>query len=150
MAKNSLDKQIKSIFDELLKRKATVEADEAKIKRSWKTTCSLILDGNTPPINIQVASEDKLIDTYAAMLIQQDYRLKASEELGVEFDGMVDGIVCGFHIDDWVMDFKKRIAAIHIKSKKRKLSELETRLEAIVSPEQRREMELEAIMKELD
>jgi len=146
MANEQLDKQIKTLFDTLMKRKKSVDADETKIKRSWKTNCSFTRDGVAQPINIQVACEATILDVYSQMLMTRDYETKAAIILGLD----VSSQVCGFELDDWVDDFKKRIASIHIKSKKRKLLELETRLEAIISPEQRREMELEAIMKELE
>lgn len=146
MAKNTLDAQIKALFSELIKRKAMVEDDEAKIKRSWKTNCSLTIEGLGQPINIQVATEQKLLGVYAHMLQVSDYKAEAATELNIKFDDEWGG----FPTADWIMDFKKRIASIHIKTKKLKLAELESRLEAIVSPEQRREMELAAIMSEMD
>ena len=51
---------------------------------------------------------------------------------------------------EWIEDFKKRIATIHFQKKKEKLQELEKRLNGILSTEQRREMELKAIMADLD
>lgn len=56
----------------------------------------------------------------------------------------------GYTIDQWIDDFKKRIVIIHLAAKKDELKKLEERLSAIVSPEQRRQMELEAIMKGLE
>jgi hypothetical protein len=55
----------------------------------------------------------------------------------------------GYLISDWIDDFKKRIATIQLKEKKEKLKSLEVRLHAIISPEKKRQMELDAIMKDL-
>lgn len=146
MSSKALDKQITALFDTLMNRKASVEADEAEIKRSWKTNCSFVRDGIAQPLNIQVAQEPMLLKLYADILATRDYEAKAAAELGIDISSKISG----FELEDWVADFKKRIASIHIKSKKTKLLELETRLEAIISPEQRREMELASILNELE
>ena len=53
-------------------------------------------------------------------------------------------------VSDWIQDMKTRAAKIQLISEKNELAELESRLQAIVSPEQRRLMELEAIAKSLE
>ena len=55
----------------------------------------------------------------------------------------------GFSVNDWIDDIKTRINKVQIASKKVKLEHLESRLNAIISPELRAEMELEAISAEL-
>lgn len=146
MTSNKLDIKIKKLFDELSRRKATIDEDNNNLKRSWVTTCSLILDNTSQPINIQVASEQKILEAYTYMLQMSDYKSEAAANLGMVFDNKI----CGFSVDDWLSDFKKRIAKINIRSKIQTYEVLESRLNAIVSPEQRREMELLAIMAELD
>jgi hypothetical protein len=69
----------------------------------------------------------------------------ASTILGIKSDQSHDGYL----ISDWIDDFKKRIATIQLKEKKEKLKSLEVRLHAIISPEKKRQMELDAIMKDL-
>lgn len=55
----------------------------------------------------------------------------------------------GYAIDDWIADIKTRLNKIQIKSKKDALAALEARLDKIISPELRAEMELAAIEAEL-
>ena len=55
-----------------------------------------------------------------------------------------------YDIEDWKKDIKSRIKQVSVNEKKDKLKKLEMRLDSIVSPEQRREMELKAIMQEMD
>jgi hypothetical protein len=54
-----------------------------------------------------------------------------------------------FTADEWIGDIKARIAKIQISAEKEKLENLEKRLNKIVSPEKRAELELEAIEQEL-
>lgn len=143
--KNEIDSKITALFDVLHEQQIEVEKAEQNIKRSWKTNCSFVLPYSMQPTNIQVATKESIINMYADMLSIMDYRSKAAAELGVE----VGKDWNGFSVDDWVADFKKRISSIDIKAQKAKLQSLEQRLDAIVSPEQRREMELEAILQEV-
>ena len=55
----------------------------------------------------------------------------------------------GFPVKDWLEDIKTRIDKLQIQSKKAKLETLEKRLNKIVSPELRAQMELDAIAAEL-
>lgn len=55
----------------------------------------------------------------------------------------------GYSVEEWLGDIKLRINKIQITSKKKKLEALESRLNAIISPDLKRTMELEAIAKEL-
>lgn len=140
------DDKILELLTVVNKQKHEVEQVEKESKVSWKTNCSFppVFSGSGP-INIQVQTEKAIVQLLADLLVQAEYLKKASDVLGVEFDNKWGN----FLIDDWIYDFKKRIAVIQIKSKKDNLDELESRLNLIVSPEQRRALELEAITKSL-
>jgi hypothetical protein len=56
----------------------------------------------------------------------------------------------GYTVKEWIGDLKMRVAQIQIKKKEDKLEQLEKRLNKIVSPEMRADMELEAIQSELE
>jgi len=55
----------------------------------------------------------------------------------------------GYPVADWIDDIKLRIAKIRIETKKKRLELLESRLAAVISPELKAQMELEAIEQEL-
>jgi hypothetical protein len=55
----------------------------------------------------------------------------------------------GFSYEDWSSDFQTRINKININKKKEELQNLETRLNSLISPELRRELELKEIEKML-
>ena len=56
----------------------------------------------------------------------------------------------GFSVDEWKNDFQTRVNQISIQEKRKELAEIESRLNAIISPELKAQMELEAISKLLD
>ena len=141
-----IDNKIKQLFAVIHKQQKEVDQTELDVKRPWKTNCSFVLPYSMQPANIQVASEERIVSMYADMLMVMEFQATAATTLGVAVKTQWGG----FDKEDWIDDFKKRIATIKIKNKKRKLEDMERRLEAIVSPEQRREMELEAILYEME
>lgn len=56
----------------------------------------------------------------------------------------------GYSLEDWESDFKTKIAKIEVLKKKAELADLETRLDKLVSPERKAELELQAIAKALE
>lgn len=61
----------------------------------------------------------------------------------------VGEVQMGYTIDLWKKDIKTRIDQLTLEDKKKHLDVLDKRIDNLVSPEQRRELELEAIKKEL-
>lgn len=143
----TIDSKITELFGILNKKKAEVEAAEKTSQQKWKTNCSFpSVFGNTQPINIQTQTENALIELLADLLVHKEFQSKAAELLNADVKSETWG---GFTIADWIEDFKTRVAKIQLAAKKAELAQLEKRLDAIVSPEQRRAMELEAITKSL-
>lgn len=144
MTTDATDSKIYDLLKILETKKTEVRASEESVAQKWVTTGSFAID-NEVPINIQTASEEVLINLVSRLLQTKDYRAKAAELLGVDYDGKIKG----YTVEQWVADCKKRIAKIGLTKKQADLAKLEERLNGIVSPEQRRAMELEAITKEL-
>lgn len=132
----SIDSKIVELFDVVQARKKEVEAAEASVKKSWKTNCSFSVPWQQQPINIQTAGVEILCHIAGYISTIQH---------GIALFELKTDAINGFPASDWVEDCKKRIAMIDIRAKKEELQNLEKRLNAIVSPEQRREMELQAI-----
>lgn len=144
---DTIDSKITELFGVLNKKKAEVEAAEGESKKKWITNCSFpSVFGNTQPINIQTQTESALVELLSDLMVHDEHMRKAAELLGVEYKSGTWG---GFSIDAWIEDFKTRVAKIQLAAKKAELIQLEKRLDAIVSPEQRRQLELESIMKSL-
>ena len=139
-----IDEKIITLFEVISLAKEQVEQAVTETKQPWKTNCSYHKDVGSPPINIQTASEKMLTMILAESLMQADYYTKAASILGSD-----PTLPSGYSLDEWVDDFKKRIAIINLRVKRDNLNELEKRLNKIVSPEQIRKMELDAITKQL-
>lgn len=144
MTEKTIDKKIDELFAVVKKQKAEVEKVEKASKRSWNTNCSFKLYASSP-LNIQTAQEDTIVKALAELISFEEKFDKANEILGLSKEFKHDG----YSVEDWTEDFKKRIATIQLKAKKEKLKDLESRLNGIVSPEQRRQMELDAITNAL-
>lgn len=146
MAKET-DKKTQDLIKEVNKRKAEI----AKLERpNYKTNCTFTyIEGNlTGLINIHVESDvKKLVSIAGFVLDQRESFRRAAEKL--QIDRVPDFTWNGFSIEDWLNDIQTRINKIQISTKKKNLETLEERLNKIISPELRAEMELEAIAGEL-
>lgn len=135
------------LIDEVNKRKAEI----AKIEKpSWATNCSFPLDeeNSNSKKALHVVSDVRTLVGYASRLLAGERAYKdAAKALGVDAPAYTWG---GFSVADWIADIKLRIDQIQIATKKEKLEALENRLNAIITPELRREMELKAIAAELE
>lgn len=141
---NKIDAKVTALFDVLQSKKTELEETKKAISKHWETNGSFV--GSQPsPINIQTASEGTVLGIVSYLLMTQDYQIRAAKELGIAHVSNYGG----FPFSAWIQDCKKRIAKLSIESKKTELDELEIRLNAIVSPEQKRQLELEALTKAL-
>ena len=151
MAKTKTDTKTLELIQEVKRQKK----DIAKAERpSWTTNCSFSYNENggnasfRRAVNLHVESNIHNLICIASFLRDKlkSYNETAAE-LGVEAP---DFTWQGFSVNDWLEDIKLRINKVQIASKKKKLEALEERLNKIISPELRAEMELEAIQNELN
>lgn len=135
------------LIEEINKRKQEI----AKATRpNWLTNCTFSYDefNLVNAINLHVESSiPKLISIVAHLLNKQNSFNEAATLLGISD---LNFKWHGFKVDDWIEDIKTRIVKLQIKTKEDKLRKLEERLNAIISPELKAQMELEQIMKELE
>lgn len=144
------DKKTLDLINEVKKQKAEI----AKLdKPNWRTTCSFsYVEFNiSNSINIHVESNVGNLVKIAAFLQhgEKSYVETAKGDRGLKVENLPPFTWQGFSLDDWMEDIKTRICKIQIATKRKKLEVLETRLNAIISPELRAELELEEITKEL-
>jgi len=144
---DKIDEKINKLFEVVRKQKEEVEAAEKEAKQSWKTKCSIVVPfaRDDKPVNLQTATEPVLKNVVIGLLKHRDYNNEAEQLLGIERADKYEG----FTYEDWFADCKKRITMLNLKTKKEKLALAEQGLNAIVSPEQRRAMELERITASL-
>lgn len=137
---------------ELIAQVKTKRAAIAKAEKpAYKTNCSFsYIEGNRgTAINIHVETDLKKLILIAAFLNERNgsYRNVALKILGVE--NPPEFTWDNFTVDEWTGDIKMRIMKIQISAEKKKLEALEERLNKIISPEKRAELELAAIEEEL-
>jgi hypothetical protein len=136
--------QLLRIAKEKKDRIATVE------KVSWKTNCSFSFNENdalNSKINLHAVSDvNVLVKALAHILQQQDYYTQAANKLGVDTQFKY----LGFYVSDWQADIENRINRIKILKEKEELQTIETRLNALISPEKRAELELEQLENALN
>lgn len=145
MAKTTDEKTL-ALINEVKIRKA--EIAKLSKKTNWRTNCSFSFIEGTPGTNLQVESNIKTLISMAAFV--RDHEKSYNETataLGIDSPPVYTW--CGFPAAYWCEDIKTRIGKLQITAKQKKLEILENRLNAVISPELRAEMELEAISQEL-
>jgi len=146
MATKSTDEKVKQLFDLVQEKKLAIEKAE---KPCWNTSCSFGYSANSAHDRTDVRTITdvrKIVDMFAFLIDRKEKSEKASQELGVEYKFSW----FGFTIDEWKADFQTRVDQISIQEKRKELAEIEARLNAIISPELKAQMELEAISNLLD
>lgn len=143
--KPSVDETVLALINDVKARKAQMEKLS---KPQWLTPCVLQLPG-FDRINIQIETEVSLLLVVRAGLkrisdsIAQGYK-------DLELEGEPDLTYQNYPVTDWVADIEQRIKITQIKKEREKLNRLETRLNDLTSEEQRRELALAEIQKELE
>lgn len=147
MAKKTTDDAVMALLVKVQQKKDEIKA--AKKKPQWKTNLSIGKDAKISQgrVNIMTRTDpNEIIDWYVFLSLKEDYIEKAADELGLP----ADLTWLGYSITDWKTDLKSRAAQLSIDEKQREMEALDRRVNKLVSPDQRREMELEALSKILD
>ena len=143
--KSNTDKQVQDLFAIVQAKKAEIEKAE---KPTWETNCSFRYDPNSSAsINLHTVSDVNTLVSILGFLLSKDTETKTTRTLlnlpNEEFKWQ------GFTIDQWQADLQTRINKIQITTKRKELDEMEARLNKLVSPELRRQLELEELTKAL-
>lgn len=144
-----IDSQVSALFDVVAARKAEISKMQATISRGWITNCNYRIDREE--INIQTANLAAVVRIMTDIVMRRSAKAEAVEALGLKgAAGIEEDAINGFAFESWIADLNKRVASLSIAEKNKALSNLEDRLNQIVSPEQRRAMELQAITATLE
>lgn len=143
--KNKQDELVQSLIALTEQKKKAIAKAE---KPSWQTNCSFSFNPEgSNRINIQTVGELDVLSRMLGFLIQmKDSHDQAIIKLGLTlpFKWM------GFTLQEWENDFITRVDKIQITQKKKELTDLQTRLDKLISPELKAKMELEDIQKMLE
>lgn len=138
------DKQALELFKIVQAKKAEIAKAE---KPTWETNCSFRYNkDSSASTNLQVCADvEELVHILGFLCDRKKGFDEAQKIVGtsLKFRWM------GFTFEDWASDVKTRIDKIQITNKKKDLEILEGRLDKILSPELKAQMELDAITKAL-
>lgn len=137
------DDKVKELFDLVQTKKLAIEKAQ---KPCWNTSGSFGYSVNSAHdrINIQTVTDlRKLVDIYAFLIDRKEKSEVSASELGVDYKFSW----LGFSVDEWKSDIQTRVDQISIQEKRKELSEIESRLNTIISPELKTQMELELLTK---
>ncbi len=147
MAKTkTTDEKVKELFNSVQEKKLAIEKAE---RPCWKTSGNFGFSANSAHDRVSiptVTDARKIVEMFAFLIERKDKSELAASQLGVDFKFTW----LGFTVDEWKDDFQTRVDQISIQAKRKELAEIESRLNAIISPELKAQMELEAISKLLD
>ena len=142
---SNLDDQLRGLFDKLNARKTKVAELESQISKGWITNLSYRMMGANTSVNLNTVPAEGVVDLVADLIMTRNARESAADTLGVKASDKIQG----YRFDEWVQDCKKRLAAINIREEKKALDDLENRLNTVLSPEERRRIEVERLMASL-
>jgi hypothetical protein len=147
MAKSKTDDIVLQLLSNLAEKKKQIGDAE---RPSWNTNCSFGYNpDNNNRINLAtVTSVNELVSMRAHLHNLFSGFLASASALGVKVE-QADFKYLGYTFNQWEADIKARLNKLQIKAKQDELVELEARVNALVSPEQRREIELAKLMDEL-
>jgi hypothetical protein len=139
---NNTDKIVQDLIKVIQNKKSAIAKAE---KPNWLTNCSFRYDkGSASVINLQVCSDVVELTEILAFLYQkQESQKMANEMLGLTtpFKWL------GYTFDEWFSDIKTRLDKIQIVTKRKELEVLENRLDKLISPELKAQLELAEIQK---
>lgn len=144
--KKTGDELVQELFDKVQSKKAALaQAD----KPCWNTSGSFGYSPSNPSgdINIKTITDKRKIVDMLAFLMD---RARAHQEAGAALGITAAFSWQGFTLNEWKADFQTRVDQLTYTEKKKELDVLQARLDAILSPEMRRSLELTSISKMLE
>ena len=140
---DTFDEKIVKMQATLAQKKAELEAMDACSKTSWKTNGVFTLDGKT--VTLMTATEATALEVATRVLWDSKYRQEAAAMLGI-----VDAAkVQGYAAQDWLDDCKKRVSVLQVKERKAQVDAMQKKLDQLLSPEKRRQMDVLAIEEQM-
>ena len=140
MGKKTIIADLRKKIEE--KEKELGDTFEAK----YNAGCSLLLDKYTPYDIPTIRKKDTLIGLAGKLL-----RLKTDITKGAEFLGEeIKPAINGFTIDEWLEDIKTRMGVITFIEKKKQIEAWKIKLNALLTEEEWREIEIKKLQAELE
>ncbi len=148
MSESKTDKIVLELLQKVEDKKRQIGNAE---RPSWITNCSFGFDpSNNARVNIQVIRDiEQLVEIHAFLSDKYETYNMSLRALSIpENDAPFRWL--GFSFHQWESDIRTRLNGLRIKQKRDELANLEARVNLLVSPKQRRAIELEKLVKEID
>lgn len=147
MADTKTDAMVLGLLKKVEEKKQQIGSAE---RPSWITNCSFGYNPDTNTrINIQVIRDLEVLVDIHAFLTSKAASFRTSLAALKLAEKEVSFKWQNFTYEQWVADIETRINGLRIKAKKDELARLEERVNALVSPEQRRAIELDKLVREI-
>lgn len=148
----NIDQRVLSLLQAVKQKKAEITLIEKK--PNWKTNLSFSFSEDikiTDRINLHVISSlEKLIEIYSFLDTKESQWKKSIADMNLSNEiSLKDPMWLSFSISDWKKDVISRSEMILLNNKKKELEALESKIDKLITPEQRREIELEKLEKDL-
>ena len=145
--KTDQDGLVLQLLAKVKQKKSEIQTAERPV---WETNTSFSYNpdaGVSDRVNLQTISDiRKLVDIHSFIGTKATSWVTSTNRLQVD----IPFAWMGSSAKAWENDIKTRINQLNIKIKKLELDALEKRIDALISPEQRRELELAEITKMLE
>lgn len=136
----SNDQKVQLLFNKLKEKQAEIaSAERPTFITGGQFRYSESVGGSIDIITVR--DERKLVEILTFLKERSEKYGEAAGELGVA----TSFTWLGFTVEEWLKDLKTRVNILQLAKRKAELVELEKRVNAVVSPELRTKMELEAL-----
>ena len=134
------DQIVKNLLRVVKEKKEVIAKAE---KPTWETNCTFSPSGGVSDrVNLQVEADVNSLSNILGFLIgKNELFSRAQSILGLKGTFLHQG----FTFEAWMNDIKTRVNKIEISKKKAEVDEIESRLNKLISKEERELIELEAL-----
>lgn len=139
------DDRVKALFAKLQAKKAEVTGAERPV---YITGGQFRYSTNSPSGTIDITVERNILKLKEIWMFLKE-RSSHNDAANTFFTLNEPFTWQNFTVEEWENDLKTRANFIQLKERKAELAELEARINKVVSPELRRQMEMDAIEAEL-
>lgn len=138
------DDQILVMLQNVTQLQQQLDASKAASDKKWVTNCSYAISQQRV-INLQTANIDGLKELLNHLLHAKANQKQIASILGV----LEEDSYNGYKFDQWVSDCKIRMAKLNLYEQAVKLQKMDSKLNELISPEVRRQLELQEVQNSL-
>ena len=153
MENKTLDEQVQIVLNRIKEKKDFLQIFKNAIPEKWLTKCTIKKDGENKTISV-MQNENDLVELAGWLILQKEAQKNAKKlfdsKLPIGYDFKVEHMIQGFLIDNWLEDITRQIFLLRAKQEEQKLKVLEEKALLLTSQEQRRQIELEKLLKEMN